>query len=878
MLSPLLLRLAWLRLTLLFVAGCFLALHIGFMARATREQGQGPGGAQPNIPDFPYLGITFLPGDLTPDATARELGMLADAGFGWVRVRLAWDDIEPAPHQWQWATADALIGAIRRAELETVLVLDGSPTWARGPQDQRGPTAHFAPPADYATFARFAAAVATRYRDQVRVYQIWDEPNISPHWGARHIEPVAYAQLLKAASTAVRAADDDAIILAAALAPTADRGHTAQDEVYFLQRLYAAGAAPFFDAVALQPFGFGTTPGDPRQRRAVLNLHRALWVRRAMVAAGDGAAPVWLVRYGWDRAAPSPWSTVTPQNQAAFAVEALDIAYSQWPWIAAQGWAAHAPTPGAILGGFALTPELAAAFQGWSRTVAQQPRPRAQAVPPWPLIGAWAVTAAAAGLWAWRTLAAARRLPWQALRRRYMALPLGLRLAIWAGLLLVYWVATWPPLLALCWLVAALLCAAQPVIGLGLALAALPFHAQHKEIHLVDAVWAIPPAYAALLCALPGLLIWQRRNRGRDRAALSVRVDRWWLLAAGWGIVALLGARHVWHWPAYVQGMVELVLIPLLFFALLRIYPFDLNQLYHLAAALWLGGLLAAGVGLADWLAGGGTHADGLLRLVGPAYSPNQTALYLVRSLFLGFGTALAARGVSRQAILAATGIIGLALLLTGSRGALLLGLPAGVVTATLLRPTLRRRLLAPPHAWRLVRLVTSIAVILVVGIGLVWLLGPRLMNRVTLTERWEIWQLTLGLWRDHWLTGVGPGGFFWRFPAYLPMGSRVDPNLRHPHTVWLELAAQGGIAGVLWLVGLLLLLVHQLWTARQRLSRLQVGLAAGLAAGLAHAQVDAFQALPEPAVWNWAALALLLVLHNKTPLPQRTAADTDQL
>ncbi|MEZ4618182.1 MAG: hypothetical protein R2867_22075 [Caldilineaceae bacterium] len=46
-------------------------------------------------------------------------------------------------------------------------------------------------------------------------------------------------------ATAIRGADPNALILSAALAPTRDRGHTAIDEVYYLQRLYAAGAAPY---------------------------------------------------------------------------------------------------------------------------------------------------------------------------------------------------------------------------------------------------------------------------------------------------------------------------------------------------------------------------------------------------------------------------------------------------------------------------------------------------------------------------------------------------------------------------------------------------------------------------------------------------------
>ncbi|MCC6170299.1 MAG: O-antigen ligase family protein [Caldilineaceae bacterium] len=867
--SPLRLRLAWLRLILLWALGCGLALHAGMLARAMREHDQGPAGPQPAAPNLPFLGVTFVPGDLAPQQFAGEMERLADAGFGWVRVRLAWDAVEPAPGQWQWSMGDALVAAIRGAGLEPVLVLDGSPAWARAAQDQTGVQAALAPPADVTTFARFAAAAAERYAPQARVYQIWDEPNISPHWGARHIEAADYARLLRAASVAIRGADRDALILAAALAPTADRGHTAQDEVYFVQRLYAAGAAPFFDALALQPFGFGNPPQDPRQQLDVLNFRRAVLVRRAMVAAGDGVTPIWLVRTGWNRAYYSPWRTVSPQHQTQYALDALEFAYRQWSWVTAQGWAAHAPgaAPGDPLDGFSLTPDLAAAFTQWSQSTAQDARPAPAREPIAPLTASWVALSAMAALTAWRGVAAARLLPWRRLRCRYLALPSPARATIWAALLAVYWWTTWPPLIALCWVAAGLLIAAQPLVGLGLTLALLPFHAQHKEFHWVGAVWAVPPAYAALLCSLPALWAslppfrsWSYSPFWPLRALRPLR-----FIVLSWGAIALLSMANVWHWPAYTNGVWELALVPLLLFALLRAWPLGRGRRHFLAGALTAGALAAALLGLASWLRGSGTPADGLLRLVGPTFSPNHTALYLVRSLFLGGGLALAAQGHVRRAWLAATAILALALLLTGSRGALLLGLPAGLITLAALRPAQLHSLQRTSRAWRVGGLLASIAVIAVLG----WMLAPRLLNRASVSERWDVWVLTLTLWRDHWLTGVGPGGFYWRWPAYLSLNSPLDPNLRHPHMVWLEMAAQGGVLALVWLVVALFLGARRLLAHRTQLTWLQVGLAAGLVAGLAHGQVDAFQALPDLAAWNWAALALLLAPAENQP--QRT-------
>ena len=72
----------------------------------------------------------------------------------------------------------------------------------------------------------------------------------------------------------------------------------------------------------------------------------------------------------------------------------------------------------------------------------------------------------------------------------------------------VYFFATWPPLIGICWLIAALFLAADPKMALVLIGLLLPFHYQHKEMQLLGTVLMVPPAYAILLCSLPGM-VWR---------------------------------------------------------------------------------------------------------------------------------------------------------------------------------------------------------------------------------------------------------------------------------------------------------------------------------------------------------------------------------
>jgi O-antigen ligase len=211
---------------------------------------------------------------------------------------------------------------------------------------------------------------------------------------------------------------------------------------------------------------------------------------------------------------------------------------------------------------------------------------------------------------------------------------------------------------------------------------------------------------------------------------------------------------------------------------------------------------------------------------------------------------------------------ISVALWLTASRGAWLLGLPAG--GAIFLWLTWRSRGATPDKqadssTHRLAWLAAAALLLLIVaggalgGLLLFPEMGGRLANSETVVRRFAIWRASLELWRAYPLAGVGPGGFFWRYPAFIPAGAGMDPNLRHPHNLWLEAGTLWGALGLIWLVTALVVVAKSGWRAVKRGGGnrwIYIGLLAGLVAGLAHGQVDAFMALADLTGWAWLALA----------------------
>jgi O-antigen ligase len=342
---------------LALLALALLLAGAAFLARRWSSSPQ-PGvtyGPPPTIPlADKSVGVST---DLTRlDAAARQaaLSSMEAAGFHWLRQRFPWDAIEPSPGTYDWAVWDKLVAEAGRHNLAIIAVLDGSPAWARAAEDQGNP---LAPPVELRDLGRFAAALAGRYGAAIDYYQIWDEPNIAPHWGAREIDPLAYGHLLREAAVQIRAADPSAFILTAALAPNVEPGGANMNELAFLDSLYQQGAGEWFDVVAAQPYAFDQPTGAPPDP-AQLNWNRVALLRGVMEAHGDAATAVWAVSFGLN----------TTDGQGV--IDTMSQARQSWPWLGPMLWAAWSPDDAhgqyALLGPDGQPGPAYVALQAWS--------------------------------------------------------------------------------------------------------------------------------------------------------------------------------------------------------------------------------------------------------------------------------------------------------------------------------------------------------------------------------------------------------------------------------------------------------------------------------------------------------------------------------
>ena len=297
----------------------------------------------------PFGVNVFLEQEVEAAKRALAVEMAAAAGFHWLRQEFPWEDIEihgkgdfedrrHEPYRSAWEKYDQIVDLAEQHGMELIVRISNPPAWSRAAGDEAG---SYAPPDDYQDYADFVTSLVSRYRGRVKYVQLWNEPNINPEWGVYPISPEQYTELLKVGASAARAANPEIVVIAGALAATIDLDGTTIagrnfNDLLFLQRMYDAGAAAWFDVMAAQGYGLWSGPTDHRMQPRVMNFGRPQYVRDVMVANGDSHKPIWISEMNWNTApedVEARYGRVSLEQQAAYLPLAYQRIREEWPWL-----------------------------------------------------------------------------------------------------------------------------------------------------------------------------------------------------------------------------------------------------------------------------------------------------------------------------------------------------------------------------------------------------------------------------------------------------------------------------------------------------------------------------------------------------------------
>jgi len=305
-----------------------------------------PGPPQEVVTTNPLVGLhTRLTDEVEEWKVQRSLQMVREMGAPWVVEFFPWAYVERSPGHYDWAHADMIVEHARIQGLTMIARMGFVPAWARPASGGEETTPTHLDPDYYDEFAAFVSAFAARYRGEVEHVIIWNEPNLSLEWGYRPVDPVAYTDMLQAVYPAAHEANPDVMVLAGALAPTLEPSGSAAglDDLYYLEGMYEAGAAPYFDALAVHAYGLGFPP-QAEPSPDVLNFRRTELLRAVMVAHGDDK-PVYITEAGWNDH-PRRVGSVRPAQRVAYTVGAYEWAREHWPWCRCVAmWVLRFPAP-----------------------------------------------------------------------------------------------------------------------------------------------------------------------------------------------------------------------------------------------------------------------------------------------------------------------------------------------------------------------------------------------------------------------------------------------------------------------------------------------------------------------------------------------------
>jgi hypothetical protein len=262
-------------------------------------------GGEPPSPQF-Y-------GVVSQDQLDRDdIERMGEGRVGTLRVPLSWSEIDSAtvPSGHDWSNFDDLVAAAARERIDVLPVVYTVPGWVSLLEGCSGPEVEcsITPPhttAGLNAWRAFLTTAVQRYgpggvfwtthreipERPLRVWQIWNEEN-DPGFFKPRPDVDRYAELLRAASEAIRGQDASAEILLGGMCCHPLHGDDGGIRLTdYLRALYAhPGIEAEFDGVAIHPYAKRIKRVKGQVERAATLVHDEL---------GDPRASIWITEVGW---------------------------------------------------------------------------------------------------------------------------------------------------------------------------------------------------------------------------------------------------------------------------------------------------------------------------------------------------------------------------------------------------------------------------------------------------------------------------------------------------------------------------------------------------------------------------------------------------
>jgi hypothetical protein len=239
-------------------------------------------------PPLVKLGVDFGRIVTGAELLEHDIPLVREMGASWVRIYLAWLDIEESPGQYNWEPYDAVFERLVAIGLQPLPIVYGAPEWAA--EESCGPIS------DTLAFEGFLEVVLERYGAYTNAWEFTNEPDGRyPHpWGPTAgcwgFYPAAYASQLGVFYNKIKALDPDDLVVFGGLAY--DRWEVDENvERSFFTETLRYGAGQFFDVANVHYY-----PINPV--RFPTMAHKVSEIRDIMTTNGVQGKRIWVTETG----------------------------------------------------------------------------------------------------------------------------------------------------------------------------------------------------------------------------------------------------------------------------------------------------------------------------------------------------------------------------------------------------------------------------------------------------------------------------------------------------------------------------------------------------------------------------------------------------
>ncbi|MCF8240334.1 MAG: hypothetical protein K9J16_03035 [Melioribacteraceae bacterium] len=152
----------------------------------------------------------------TRDIYVNDFKLLQRSGIKYLRISFGWDAIENEKDKYDWLFWDDFVKTgVEEYGITMVPYICYTPAW-NSPEPVDSAYYWNNPPIDMEEFGEFMFDLVTRYKDYIKTWEIWNEPDISIYWRTQDV--AQFAEFHKIGAKAVRKADPEAKIVLGGIA------------------------------------------------------------------------------------------------------------------------------------------------------------------------------------------------------------------------------------------------------------------------------------------------------------------------------------------------------------------------------------------------------------------------------------------------------------------------------------------------------------------------------------------------------------------------------------------------------------------------------------------------------------------------------------